>query len=151
MTDLGDHMIVPSYKSMQSGGFKFTPLEKRDRPFSKNTHKMQQNVKEALFSQKMGQFTTNMRRPRPVSHNTTAKTSSKKPIQKAEPFNRILSAQEFDGVIKNLNELPEKPQKTRFRERSTDAKSDFKNRIQIKKSPERNAQFKITRKSLHSS
>ena len=40
LSDMGDHMIVPSYKPRDSRGFKFAPLDKKDRPFSKNTHKM---------------------------------------------------------------------------------------------------------------
>ena len=44
--DIADHQIVSTYdpvlshKNTHSKSMKFTPVEKRDRPFSKNTHKM---------------------------------------------------------------------------------------------------------------
>ena len=57
-TDFGNHLIVESAqtRSIASKSMRFTNVEKRDRPFSKNTARLNQHMKEALYCQTMGDF-----------------------------------------------------------------------------------------------
>lgn len=56
--DHSDHKVIDTSlkSSLDLMSTKFSNLEKRDRPFSKNAHRLQQVVKEALYLQKSGQY-----------------------------------------------------------------------------------------------